>query len=95
MAETKVMSLPERFDFSYNKTFSKQYQAIFEAPQGVGKIVLDFSRVMYLDSSALGMMVLLQKKAKAVKINVAVRGAKNTAEEILKMANFHKLYSFE
>lgn len=95
MAETKVLSLPERFDFSYNKTFSQQYQAIFLDTTGINKIVLDFSRVMYLDSSALGMMVLLQKKAKAAKIAVAIRGAKNTAEDILKMANFNKLYGFE
>ncbi len=95
MAETKVLSLPERFDFSYNKTFSQQYQDIFNAPSGVGKVVLDFSRVMYLDSSALGMMVLLQKKAKTANIAVAIRGAKSTAEDILKMANFHKLFSFE
>jgi anti-anti-sigma regulatory factor len=50
---------------------------------------------MYLDSSALGMMVLLQKKAKTANIAVAIRGAKSTAEDILKMANFHKLFSFE
>ncbi|MGJ8682688.1 STAS domain-containing protein [Paraglaciecola sp.] len=95
MADTKVLSLPERFDFSYNKTFSQQYQAIFNAPEGIVKIVLDFSRVLYLDSSALGMMVLLQKKAKTAKINVAIRGAKSTAEDILKVANFNKLYDFE
>lgn len=92
---TKVMSLPERFDFSYNKVFSKEYQDILASPNGVTAVVLDFSRVVYLDSSALGMMVLLQKKAKNLNIKVVVRGAKNTAEEILKIANFHKLYTFE
>jgi anti-anti-sigma factor len=95
MAATKTLSLPEKFDFSYNKVFSKEYQAIFESPTGVNKIVLDFNRVNYLDSSALGMMVLLQKKAKVAKIDVAIVGAKSTAEEILKMANFAKLYRFE
>ncbi|MDN4502783.1 STAS domain-containing protein [Alteromonadaceae bacterium BrNp21-10] len=93
--EVKTISLPERFDFSYNRTFSQQYQSIFEEAEAVGKIVLDFSRVRYLDSSALGMMVLLQKRAKELHIVVAVKSAQSTAAEILKMANFQKLYEFE
>ena len=92
---TKTIMLPERFDFSYNKPFSQQYQSILSQPKDVDKIVLDFSRVRYLDSSALGMMVLLQKQAKLHDIVAVVRGAKDTAEDILKMAHFDKLYEFE
>lgn len=95
MSETKVISLPDRFDFGYNKAFSEQYRTIFASTTKISKIVLDFQRVIYLDSSALGMMVLLQKKAKERNITTSIRGAKNAAEDILKIANFQKLYSFE
>ena len=95
MSVTKSISLPERFDFSFNKSFTEQYQSILAEPENVGKIVLDFSRVVYLDSSALGMMVLLHRKAKALKISAAVKGMRSSAAEILKMANFQKLYLFE
>ena len=94
MADKKVISLPDRFDFSFHKEFTENYEAsVLDA--SVSDIVLDFSRVDYLDSSALGMMVLLYRKAKAVGKIVAVRNAKGTTADILKMANFQKLYVFE
>lgn len=87
----KSLQIPERFDFSYHKEFTTQYQAILDAG-GVSGIALDFSKVSYLDSSALGMMVLFQKKAKTANISVRVRGAKDSAKEILQIANFDRLF---
>jgi anti-anti-sigma regulatory factor len=40
----------------------------------------------------LGMMVLFQKKAKGANINVRIRGAKDSAKEILQIANFDRLF---
>jgi HptB-dependent secretion and biofilm anti anti-sigma factor len=58
------------------------------------EIVLDFSQVEYLDSSALGMMVLLQKKASGQNIKVKIKGARGATDDILKMANMQKLFEF-
>lgn len=85
------LQIPERFDFGYHKEFTAQYQTILEAGK-VSEIALDFSRVSYLDSSALGMMVLFQKKAKGKNISVRIRGAKDSAKEILQIANFDRLF---
>lgn len=87
----KSLQIPERFDFSYHKTFTEQYQSAL-TNGGVTDITLDFSRVNYLDSSALGMMVLLQKKAKAQNINVKIKGAQDNARDILNIANFDRLF---
>ena len=87
----RSLQVPERFDFSYHKEFTEQYQAIMDN-DGITDIALDFSRVSYLDSSALGMMVLFQKKAKSKNINVRIRGAKESAREILTIANFDRLF---
>jgi len=83
--------IPERFDFGYHKQFTDQYQSILDT-DGVTHIALDFTRVSYLDSSALGMMVLFQKKAKGKNIVVRIRGAKDSAREILQIANFDRLF---
>nr|WP_232848754.1 STAS domain-containing protein [Bowmanella yangjiangensis] len=83
--------MPERFDFSFHGPFTAGYQDVIKSGD-IKHIVLDFSRVAYLDSSALGMMVLLQKRATAAGINASIRGAKGTALDILNMANMHKLY---
>lgn len=87
----RALQIPERFDFGYHKEFTEQYQAILDAG-AVTDIALDFSKVSYLDSSALGMMVLLQKKAKSKNINVRIKGAKDSAREILQIANFDRLF---
>lgn len=87
----RALQIPERFDFGYHKEFTDQYQKLLK-DTGVSEIALDFSSVSYLDSSALGMMVLFQKKAKAQNVSVRVRGAKDSAKEILQIANFDRLF---
>jgi len=84
--------LPERFDFAWHKDFMAQTQRAME--QNVRQIELDFSRVVYLDSSALGMMVLLNKKAGAVHRKVVIRGAHGASLDILQVANMQKLFDF-
>lgn len=87
----KALQIPERFDFGYHKEFTEQYTKIL-ADSSISEIALDFSRVSYLDSSALGMMVLFQKKAKGQNVAVRIRGAKESAKEILQIANFDRLF---
>ncbi len=82
--------IPERFDFSFHKAFTDQYNKLLEDNVGA-TITLDFSRVMYLDSAALGMIVLLQKRAKANNSDVEIANASGTALEILEIANFDKM----
>ncbi|GAB5380142.1 MAG: STAS domain-containing protein [Aliiglaciecola sp.] len=94
MAEVQTINIPQRFDFSHHKPFTEQYQKFLDEAE-CKKIVMDFSRTEYLDSSALGMMVLLNKKAKGVGKQVTVRGAKDNTKEILVIANFDKLFPFE
>lgn len=94
MDDINVISLPDKFDFGFHKEFTKRYDDSIEN-FSVKEIVLDFSRVSYLDSSALGMMVLLYRKAQACNKTVKVKNVSGKTAEILKMANFQKLYVFE
>lgn len=94
MSEKRVLNIPQRFDFGQHKSFTEQYSQMLE-DQNCSKIVMDFSATEYLDSSALGMMVLLNKKAKTNNIKVSVTGAEGNAKDILLIANFEKLFEFE
>lgn len=87
----KILKLPERFDFDYQNEFIEQYQ-IQLTDKSVTEITIDFSRVAYLDGSALGMLVLFQKKAKSLDIPVQIKGAKDSAKEILQIANIDRLF---
>lgn len=89
---SEVISVPERFDFSTHKWFTENYES------ALGKtnyIVLDFSRVSYIDSSALGMMVLLHRKIAAEGGKGCIRNVSGTAKDILDMANFNTLFDYE
>lgn len=93
MSSENTIRLASRFDYSYHREFNEAYVPLLDEPT-VKKIVLDFSTVQYIDSSALGMMVLLQKKALNVGKAVVVKSAKGEAAEILRMANMQKLFEF-
>lgn len=82
--------LPSQFDYSYHKTFNET--CVSAVAGGHSEVELDFSRVEYLDSSALGMLVLLHKKAQEKGVKISITGAKGTAAEILSMANMQKLF---
>jgi len=93
MSQAAIIILPNRFDYSYHRQFSQEQTANLDNA-AIKEIVLDFSRVEYLDSSALGMMVMMQKKAVNANKEVCVKGAKGSTAEILNMANMQKLFKF-
>jgi anti-anti-sigma factor len=94
MSDSYTIAIPERFDFSQHKTFTEQSNRLIQDEQAK-TIILDFSRTSYLDSSALGMLVLMKKKATAKSIHIMIRGAKGNAKDILLIANFNQLFEIQ
>ncbi len=92
MADLHVIRLPNRFDFSQHKIFTQQADVALQS--GARQLEIDFSQVQYLDSSALGMLVLLSKKASTQQVSIQLKGAQGTALDILMMANMQKIFSF-
>lgn len=92
MADLHVIRLPNRFDFSQHKIFTQQADVALQS--GARQLEIDFSQVQYLDSSALGMLVLLSKKASAQQVSIQLKGAQGTALDILMMANMQKIFTF-
>ena len=54
-----------RFDFQVHREFKEAYTPLLDNP-AVREIEVEMSKVDYLDSSALGMLMLLNERAKAV-----------------------------
>jgi HptB-dependent secretion and biofilm anti anti-sigma factor len=93
MSDIASIRLPSRFDYAYHKQFVEAYTKYVE--DGITKgVILDFSQVEYLDSSALGMMVLMHKRMKEKNKAVTVKSARGATDEILRMANMHKIFEF-
>ncbi len=93
MSDSQLVSMPSRFDYSYHKQF---YDVCTEHlnKDGIKEIILDFTHVEYLDSSALGMLVMIQKKTANATKKIKIKNARGATEEILRMANIQKLIEF-
>ncbi len=91
MADKCLIKLPEKFDFGFHKQFMAAYEPYLE-DRAVKEVEVDFSRVQYLDSSALGMLVLLAKKFDRPGVSMTIIGSTGAAREIITMANLSRIY---
>lgn len=80
-----------RFDFSMHQDFIRAYK---EFPKGEKQFVVDLKNADYMDSSAMGMLLQLREhgdKGSGVRL---VNG-NDGIREILRIANFDKLFTIE
>ena len=90
--ETCTIAINGRFTFEDHREFRKAYNDCLEI-KGVKKVAIDFLRAEYLDSSALGMLLMLRERAKSMNVDVSLVNAKGSVYQVLEIANFHKLFS--
>jgi len=85
-----TVKLSGRFDFNAHREFR---DAIDESLKTTEKdVVVDLSGVDYLDSSALGMLLMLRDKTKNAGKTVSLSGASGAVKQVLDIANFNKLF---
>jgi anti-anti-sigma factor len=87
-----VLKLSGRFDFHSHRDFRAAYETALE-DGAARQIVINFQDVDYLDSSALGMLLLLREKAETAGKTVALVGLQGMVKQVLEIANFGKLFS--
>lgn len=58
------------------------------------KLILDFSKVKTLSSSAIGTLLSLQKKADGMKGKVVLCGVQKEVRQVFKISGLHKLFTF-
>ena len=59
------------------------------------KMVFNFSDCDFLDSAALGMLVIAHDEAAAKEVALTIKGAKGKVKDVLYAARFDTLYDFE
>lgn len=79
-----------RFDFSVHQ---QMRDATNQAAANIKQIVVDLAATDYLDSSALGMLLVLRDKVAGDKGAVVIKGARAEVKKILEIANFDKLFT--
>ncbi len=87
-----IISVSERFDFSLHQQFRDAYGQCLDKNLNY---VLDLSQTDYMDSSALGMILLLKDHVDLYAGKLVIRKPSETVNKILEIAQFHRLMSIE
>ena len=90
--EVASILMKGRFDFQIHREFKDAYTKLFEN-SSVKLIEIEMSRLDYLDSSALGMLMLLNERAKAVNKSIALVNPSEVVTQVLEVANFNRLFT--
>ena len=86
------IQIEDRFDFSLHQGFRESYSQHDIKP---AKFTLDLSKTTYMDSSALGMILLLKDYAENISADVIISKPSETVYKILQIAQFHRLLTIE
>lgn len=86
-----VIKLSGRFDFNTHRDFRSAYEPLV-GNATVRAVAVDFSAVDYLDSSALGMLLMLRDKLGGANKDVVLTGVNGNVKQVLDIANFGKLF---
>jgi len=83
-----TISIAGRFDINSYKDFTQAYK---ERAGAISKYVIDMSDLEYMDSSALGMILMLRESAGGENAKIDIVNCIPGIMKILKTANFDRL----
>lgn len=89
---TVIIRPDERFDFQAYRAFREAYELELDKAS-VRRLVIDLQAVKYIDSAALGILLLLRDKAQARSKQVELRNLHGLVKDVFEVANFHKLFT--
>ena len=84
--------LSGRFDFNSHREFKQACDGPL-TELAVGEVVVDMGAVEYLDSSALGMLLILRDRGTASNKRIVIENCAGAVDEVLRIANFQKLFT--
>jgi len=82
-----TISIKGRFDFAKHQEFRESYE-----DRELCAVVVDLKEATYLDSSALGMLLLLRDHAGGDDSDIRVVNSSSDVKKILAISNFDKLF---
>jgi HptB-dependent secretion and biofilm anti anti-sigma factor len=85
-----TISIQGRFDFSAHKAFRESYEGVDTTPNCYA---IDMREAEYIDSSALGMLLLLRDHAGGDSADVEIVNCNPDVKKILTISNFDQLFS--
>ncbi len=90
---TITISIDGRFDFTLYKDFRDAYEAGLN--KGSSSFIINLAQTEYMDSSALGMLLVLKDRTDSDNSSVTIKNCNKEIKNILTISNFDKLFSIE
>ncbi|MBI5461669.1 MAG: STAS domain-containing protein [Gammaproteobacteria bacterium] len=87
--DTRTLTVQGRFDFKMHRMFREMYEG---APPEIGRYVIDLNKTVYMDSSALGMLLLLREHVGGEPQRVRIVNCNAEIRKILEVARFDMLF---
>jgi len=87
---TLVIDVGEKFDFSKVEDFRLAYQHLGDE---VNHIAIDLGKTEYMDSSALGMLLNMQKNLVDRMMSFSIENSRPQVERILRISRFDKKFT--
>lgn len=86
------ISVAGRFDFQKHQEFRDSYENVKQKPES---FEVDLKDATYLDSSALGMLLLLRDHAGGEHAEITLTNANADVRKILAISNFEQIFVVE
>ncbi len=87
-----IVSLNGEFDIESSQTLKEEVRKNLTSENS--NIVIDLTKVSYVDSSGLGTLIALQKDARFNGGSLSIVGASEQVKRVMKMTNLDKLFDF-
>lgn len=91
LSGTGTLAISGRFTFEIHRELRKLSEQALDDPE-CARLDMDLSGVAYLDSSALGMLLLVKEKAAALGKSVRLKGAHGHTLQILQTVKFDSMF---
>lgn len=86
-----LIKITGRFDFNAHHDFRN----IYRNEKASAAYTIDMSGTEYIDSSALGMLLLLREHAGNESANITIEGCNEEIKKIFAISNFEKLFTIK
>lgn len=90
--KTVKIEISGRFDHNLQRQFRSVCEAL-EAPGPETQVVVDLSETEYIDSSALGMLLVLRNQVGGAKANIELRNPSEEIRTVFSIANIDNLFT--
>ena len=83
-----TLKLEGNFTYTQRKSFQEALKAV--STDQIAEIMIDLSQVAFLDSAALGLLMITHRQLQAEKRTLSLAYPQPTVRQIIELANLHK-----